>query len=65
MKINSTEKKDLMLHDAIVCLSNLEHPNIVQFLGWTEWKNEKVFVMEMMHTSLQSGKTFFNILIYF
>ena len=44
-------------------LSSMKHANIVEFFGWTLWRDKKAIVMEFMHTSLQSGKMFFIIFL--
>ena len=39
-------------------LSFVKHGNIVQFLGWTNWIEKNVIVVELMRISLLSGRIF-------
>ena len=50
------KKQDIDLIEEINLFRSLKHANIVKIIGWTIWVRKKVFVIELMHTSLQSGK---------
>ena len=63
-KVNCTIEGNIDFISTIYYLPLIEHPNFMKFFGWTEWRNEKVIVMEIMHISLQSGKTAFNIFFF-
>ena len=60
-KHNLKQKEYEIIEQEVDYLSSIRHINIVQFLGWTKFKGEKVIVIEKMYTNLQSGKIYFNV----
>ena len=65
IETNNQDDEEKNFKKEIDFLSLMKHPNIVQFIGWTVWMNKKAIVMEFMHTSLQSGKIYFDIFCLF